>query len=147
MPHSYGASFSGVGLFGPSRNERPTFKAPNPAPRINRIRMGSQPSMCVTRPVLYRLVNVFSSGVARLQVLGVSPPGDDTAPSSNTASYHSPMSIPAAPRGVPGRQALARRQAVGQRRSDVDEFGVAPIAALSNAPRSLADEPGLELHE
>ena len=60
------------------------------------IRMGSQPSMCVTRPVLYRLVNVFSSGVARLQVLGVSHPGGDTAPSSNTASYHSPMSIPAA---------------------------------------------------
>src|SRR5262245_30774248 len=43
MPHSYGASFSGVGFFGPTRWESRMLKAPNPAPNPIMMRIGTQP--------------------------------------------------------------------------------------------------------
>src|SRR5262245_14625330 len=45
MPHSYGASFSGVGRFGPTRLPSAMLNTANPAPRPIMIRMGSQPCM------------------------------------------------------------------------------------------------------
>src|SRR6478609_10887147 len=68
MPHSYGASFSGVGFFGPRSNESPMLKAPNPNPSPSMMRMGSHPSMRVNLVVLSSLVNVFSSGSAIVRV-------------------------------------------------------------------------------
>src|SRR5206468_12878245 len=57
MPHSYGASFSGVGFFGPSTPDRPIDVRANPAPRAIMIRMDSQ--LCIVDQV--RLVNKFPS--------------------------------------------------------------------------------------
>src|SRR5438128_3721217 len=57
MPHSYGASFSGVGFFGPSTPDSPIDVRANPAPRAIMIRMDSQ--LCIVDQV--RLVNKFPS--------------------------------------------------------------------------------------
>src|SRR5688500_8914524 len=45
MPHSYGASFSGVGFLGPSRTDRPIMTPAKPTPRAIMITTPSQPSM------------------------------------------------------------------------------------------------------
>src|SRR5215210_4599352 len=45
MPHSYGASFSGVGFLGATRCESTMLNAPNPAPSPIMIRIGTQPCM------------------------------------------------------------------------------------------------------
>src|SRR3954447_5402343 len=45
MPHSYGASFSGVGFLGPRTLERRTEISAKPAPSAIMIRMESQPCM------------------------------------------------------------------------------------------------------
>src|SRR6185295_3095573 len=56
MPHSYGASFSGVGFFGPRTLERRTEISAKPAPSAIMIRMESQPCIAVK----WRLVNDFT---------------------------------------------------------------------------------------
>src|SRR5688572_16250140 len=48
MPHSYGASFSGVGFLGPRRTDSPIIVAANPQPSAIMIRTPSQPSMCTS---------------------------------------------------------------------------------------------------
>src|SRR3989449_4059536 len=68
MPHSYGASFSGVGFLGPRTLERRMEISANPAPSAIMTRMESQPCIDVTSsyargapPPLARLVNDFPS--------------------------------------------------------------------------------------
>src|SRR6476469_6854380 len=58
IPHSYGASFSGVGFFGASRCAPRTLTAPNPAPSPIIRRIGTQP--CMRPKVGAALVNSFS---------------------------------------------------------------------------------------
>src|SRR5688572_9215866 len=69
MPHSYGASFSGVGFFGPSRRGTRTFTIPKPAPSPIMIRIGTQPCMAFPSPAdlasTAAIVNVFSSAAGR----------------------------------------------------------------------------------
>src|SRR6185295_11323544 len=62
MPHSYGASFSGVGFFLPVRFDRPMFSAPKPAPSTIMMRMGTHPCMAVVG----RTRGTSSNGLRRL---------------------------------------------------------------------------------
>src|SRR5215510_1381419 len=55
IPHSYGADFSGVGLWGPRTRERPTAPAPKPAPSTISRRISSQ--LTIAR----ELVKLFAS--------------------------------------------------------------------------------------
>src|SRR5947207_15140861 len=55
MPHSYGADFSGVGLWGPRNRESTSAPAPKPAPSTIRRTTKSQLSMSAT------LVKLFAS--------------------------------------------------------------------------------------
>src|SRR5215471_1290413 len=59
MPHSYGASFSGVGFLGPRTLESTTEISANPAPSAIMMRMESQP--CTSIAASHRLVNDFAS--------------------------------------------------------------------------------------
>src|SRR5215207_9686014 len=60
MPHSYGASFSGVGRLGPTSLPRPILNTANPTPSPIIIRIGSQGGMLLItegrRPRLTRYV-------------------------------------------------------------------------------------------
>src|SRR3954468_11208318 len=106
MPHSYGASFSGVGFLGATRYAPITLTAPNPAPSASMIRIGIQPCMAYNRPAL---VNVFSS--AEPGTVGNDQtddhPAEDFAAASTKKCYHTP--VPSCPFPVLSRFDAKRR--------------------------------------
>src|SRR5947207_14832914 len=85
MPHSYGADFSGVGLWGPRNRESTRAPAPKPAPSTIRRTTNSRLSMLATLVKLFasfascyriRLADASRAGGVGKELLPTHPPAN-----------------------------------------------------------------------